>query len=161
MLILNTGGTFNKVYNKVSGELEVAYDNDAIETILSNYFIDYDLAGVMYKDSLEMDINDRKILANIIMESKDDSFIIIHGTDTMDITAEFLNEVFEDRKIILVGAMKPFSIDNIEASFNLGVALGFAGSNQNNGVYICMSGYVKVWDEIVKNKSKGIFELVK
>jgi L-asparaginase len=160
MLILNTGGTFNKIYNKLNGELEVPYNNSAIDEILENYSLEYDIAGVVYKDSLDMDAHDRKILADIIMESDDDTFIMIHGTDTMHITAEFLNEIFDDRKIILVGAMKPFSIDKIEASFNLGMALGFANNNQENGVFICMNGYVKLWNQLNKNRTLGKFELV-
>lgn len=161
MLILNSGGTLNKRYNPLSGELEVPYDNDAIERILNSVDSEYNVAGVVYKDSLEMDINDRKMLTNIIMESTDDTFIIIHGTDTMDVTAEFLSAIFEDRKIILVGAMNPFEIDNVEASLNIGMAIGFAKAQENNGVYICMSGYVGMWNTIVKNRVKGKFEFVK
>lgn len=160
MLILNTGGTFNKVYNKINGVLEIPYNNSALEKILEHCSLDYNIAGVIYKDSLEMDINDRKLLANIIMESKEDTFIVVHGTDTINITAEFLDEVFDDRKIILLGSMRPFSIDNVEASFNLGVALGFIQNNTNSGVYICMSGFVKPWKEITKNRNLGKFELV-
>lgn len=160
MLILNSGGTFNKRYNSLNGELEVPYDNIAIEKIMSNVNGAYNLAGVVYKDSLEMDSNDRKMLANIIFESTDDKFIIIHGTDTMHVTAEFLSEIFEDRKIVLTGAMKPLEIDNIEASFNLGMAIGFMHSEVQNGVYICMSGLIEPWDQIVKNKSIGKFEIV-
>jgi len=160
MLILNTGGTFNKVYNKKNGNLEVAFNNNAIERILQTSQRDYDLAGVMYKDSLDMDINDRKILANIIMESKESKFVVVHGTDTMGETAEFLSAVFDDRVIVLVGAMRPFEIDNIEASYNLGMAMGFLSAEVKNGVYISMSGFVKPWDMIIKNKSKGNFELV-
>lgn len=161
MLILNSGGTFNKRYNSLNGELEVPYDNYAIDAILNSVDFDYDLAGVVYKDSLEMDINDRKMLASIIMESKDDTFIIVHGTDSMHLSAEFLDEIFDDRKIFLVGAMNPFEIDKVEASLNLGMALGFAKACTNNGVYICMSGYVELWDKIQKNRVLGKFEIVR
>jgi L-asparaginase len=160
MLILNSGGTFNKRYNPLSGELEVPYDNKAIEKIMASVNGAYNLAGVVYKDSLDMDIDDRKMLANIIYESSEDTFIVIHGTDTIDTTAEFLSEVFDDRKIILTGAMKPLEIDNIEASFNLGMAVGYMNGNVSNGVYICMSGLIEPWDKIMKNKSIGKFELV-
>jgi L-asparaginase len=161
MLILNSGGTFNKRYNLLNGALEVPYDNESIERILQSVKSDYDLAGVVYKDSLEMNMNDRKILANIIMESKDDTFIIVHGTDTMHKTAEFLSEIFEDRKIVLVGSMKPFEIDNIEASLNLGMAIGFIKAVAKFGVYICMSGYVEPWQTLQKNSKFGKFEVVR
>jgi len=160
VLILNSGGTFNKRYNPISGEMEVPYDNYAVEKIVNSLEIDFDLAGVVYKDSLDMDMDDRKMIASIIMESKDDSFIIIHGTDTMDITAEFLSEIFDDRKIVLIGAIKPFEIDNIEASLNVGIAIGFLNTNPKNGVYISMNGFIKKHNEIVKNKVLGKFELV-
>lgn len=161
MLILNSGGTFNKRYNPLTGEMEVPYDNLAIEKILKSVSSKYDLAGVMYKDSLDMTIEDRKILTNIIMESKDDTFIIIHGTDTMHLSAEFLSEIFDNRKIILVGAMNPFETDKIEASLNLGIAIGYAKAATEFGVYICMNGFVESWEKIEKNRKLGKFELVK
>ena len=160
MLILNSGGTFNKRYNPLTGELTVPYDNDAIEKILESINYKYGLAGVVYKDSLDIDVNDRKMLANIIMESTDDTFIIIHGTDTMDLSAEFLDEVFDDRKIILTGSMKPFEIDTIEATLNLGIAIGFSHSVEDYGVYICMNGFVSPWNKLIKNKLLGKFEIV-
>jgi L-asparaginase len=161
MLILNIGGTFNKKYNPLNGELEVPYNNEAIETILKSVYEKYDLAGVIFKDSIDMDLNDRKMLANIIMESKDDKFLIIHGTDTIHESAEFLSEIFEDRKIILTGAMRPFEIDNIESTLNFGIAMGFLKAQEKNGVYISMNGYVESWDKIIKNKTKGRFEVVR
>ena len=160
MLILNSGGTFNKKYNPLNGELEIPYNNGAIEEILKSVDFKYDLAGVVYKDSLDMNVDDRKRLASIIMESTDDTFIIVHGTDTIHTSAEFLAEIFDDRKIVFVGAMKPFEIDNIEASLNLGMAIGFAKALKESGVYICMSGHVEPWQKIYKNRKFGKFEVV-
>jgi L-asparaginase len=57
--------------------------------------------------------------------------------------------------------MKPFEIDPVEATLNLGMAFGFLTANAQVGVYICMNGYVKPFDEIVKNKSLGKFEVVR
>jgi len=161
MLILNSGGTFNKRYNPLSGELDVPYDNLAIETILRSCDCVYNLAGVIYKDSLEMDIQDRKKLADIISHSDERQFVIVHGTDTMDKSAAFLSEIFTDKIIVLTGAMKPFEIDNVEATLNLGMAIGYAKAAHESGVYICMSGYIELWDKLQKNKKIGKFELVK
>ncbi|MDF1879340.1 asparaginase [Sulfurimonas sp. SAG-AH-194-C20] len=161
MLILNCGGTFNKRYNSVNGELEVPFDNNAIDKILESVSKKYSIAGVVYKDSLEMRADDRSMLANIIRESSKKCFIVVHGTDTMHLSAEFFDEVFEDKIIILTGAMKPYEIDKTEASFNLGMAIGFAKVTRENGVYICMSGFVEKFDEIEKNRAEGKFELVR
>ncbi len=161
MLILNCGGTFNKRYNMLNGSLEVPYDNYAIEAILDSTNSDFNLAGVVYKDSLDMDFDDRKIIANIIGESKEKSFLIVHGTDTMHLTAEFLAEVFEDRTIVITGAMQPFEIDKVEASLNLGIAIGFLNATTMQGVYICMSGIVTPYQKIEKNRTIGKFEVVR
>ena len=161
MLILNCGGTFNKRYNQLTGALEVPYDNYAIEKILDSAYAEYDLAGVIYKDSLDMSVDDRKIIANIISQSSESDFLIVHGTDTMHLSAEFLDEVFDDRIIVLTGSMKPFEIDNIEATLNLGIAMGFLKSTTEYGVYICMNGYVERWDKIEKNRDIGKFEIVR
>ncbi|MFT5662377.1 MAG: L-asparaginase [Sulfurimonas sp.] len=160
MLILNTGGTFNKRYNKINGELEVPYDNYAIEKILESFTSQYSVAGVIYKDSLDIDTNDRKMLTSIIMESVEDTFLIVHGTDTMHESAEFLSTIFTNKKIVFTGSMKPFEIDTIESTLNLGVAIGFLKSLEKYGVYICMNGNVESWDKIEKNRQKGKFELV-
>jgi len=160
MLILNTGGTFNKRYNPINGEMEVPFDNAAVEKIVSTFSYDVELAGLIYKDSLDMDAEDRKMIAKIISASTDTHFIIIHGTDTMHLTAAFLDEVMDDKIIICTGAMVPFEIDPVEATANLAMALGFAKVQQEPGVYICMQGSVAEHKIVVKNKVLGKFELV-
>ncbi len=160
MKIMNTGGTFNKRYNTITGELEVPFDNLAIEEIVRNFSYDVDIAGMLYKDSLEMDQIDRDQLTAILSADDEDVFVVVHGTDTMHLTAEQLAEYLPDRVIVLVGAMTPFSIDKSEASVNLGMALGFAATQPAAGVYICMSGIIAPFDRIVKNREAGRFEIV-
>ncbi len=160
MLILNTGGTFNKRYNPISGDMEVPYDNLAVEKILSTFTYDVEMAGLIYKDSLEMDMDDRKMMAKIILASSDTHFVIIHGTDTMEMSAAFLDEVLDDKVIIFTGAMVPFEIDPVEATANLSMALGFAKCMTEPGVYICMQGSIARHDRLLKNKRLGKFEIV-
>ncbi len=160
MLILNTGGTFNKRYDEVKGAMEIPFNNLAIEKILEKFTYDVELAGVMYKDSLSMEMEDRKIIAKIIAASKDTHFIVVHGTDTMDITAAFFAEIFVDRVIILTGSMVPFEVDPIEATANFSMALGYAKAQKEPGIYISMQGSVEKHDKLKKNKKLGKFELV-
>ncbi|MDQ7068101.1 MAG: hypothetical protein Q9M40_09080 [Sulfurimonas sp.] len=61
----------------------------------------------------------------------------------------------------MTGSMVPYEIDKVEASLNLGMALGFSQAIQNSGVYICMSGFIEKYDLISKNRSLGKFELVR
>lgn len=160
MLILNTGGTFNKRYNPISGALEVPFDNHAVESILKALHVkDCSVAGAVYKDSLDMDAEDRKTIARIVMASQEERIVIIHGTDTMQLSAAVLSGVVEGKCVVFTGAMLPYSIDATEASANLGMAMGFA-QNGAHGVYICMSGIVAPHDQIVKNRARGVFERV-
>lgn len=160
MLILNTGGTFNKRYNVLNGEMEVPFDNLAVEKIISTFTYEVELAGLIYKDSLDMDADDRKMIAKIIAASEDTHFIIIHGTDTMHLTAAFLDEVLDDKVIVCTGSMVPFSIDPIEAAVNLAMAVGFAKVQKESGVFICMQGSVAKHNQLIKNKKIGKFERV-
>ena len=160
MLILNTGGTFNKRYNPLNGEMEVPLDNLAVEKILSTFTYEIDMAGVIYKDSLDMDMDDRKMMASIISASDKRHFIVIHGTDTMHLSATFLDEILEDKVVIFTGAMVPFEVDPIEATANLSMSIGFAQAQNTPGMYICMQGCVDKYDRVVKNRTTGKFEIV-
>lgn len=164
MKILNTGGTFNKVYDPVTGTLEVAFDNEAIEDIVEDFAYDVEIAGVMFKDSLEMTQEDREQLYRVIDMDDEEIYVVVHGTDTMEKTARHLakrlEEDEEERVIVLTGAMMPFRISAKEASVNLGMALGYAATGPAPGVYICMSGIIAPHDRIRKNRGEGIFEIV-
>jgi L-asparaginase len=155
MIIINTGGTFNKRYDPITGELTVPFDNIAVEAILGRFTYDVEVAGLLYKDSLEMSAEDRKMMADVILASEKKTFVIVHGTDTA-----FLAELVKDRIVILTGAMVPFSIDPVEATANLAMALGFAEAGPEPGVYVCMQGIVAPHEMIRKNRESGKFERV-
>lgn len=160
MLILNTGGTFNKRYNPLTGEMEVPYDNLAVEKILEHFTYKIDMAGTIYKDSLDMSSEDRKIIASIILASTDKKFVVVHGTDTMYLSAAFLDELVTDQVVVFTGAMVPFEINPVEATANLAMAIGYAKSQSVGGAYICMQGSALPHAELVKNKNTGKFEIV-
>lgn len=158
MLILNTGGTFNKRYDPITGELFVPSDNQAIETIVASLVISIPVAGVIYKDSLEMEHRDRVLLGEMVALSNE-KIIIVHGTDTMDVSAEYIAGLGLDKVVVFTGSMIPFSIDATEATANLSMALGYA-QNVSNGVHIVMQGVMGRYDSVKKNKSVGKFEYV-
>lgn len=159
ILIINTGGTFNKRYNPLKGELEVPYDSSALEAILQYcYNTPYELISIIHKDSLEMNEDDRKLMVETIQKHSAQRVLIVHGTDTMDATAEFLHLHVNDKIITLTGAMVPFSINTVEATANFMFALGDLHVRQNNGVYIAMHGTVLDHKAIYKNREKGIFQ---
>jgi len=89
--------------------------------------------------------------------------VIVHGTDTMDKSAKALDAWLgrsHDKRVVLTGAMVPFSIDPVEATANLALAVS-AVRFLEPGVYIAMHGMVLPYDQIKKNRELGIFEAVK
>lgn len=159
VLIINTGGTFNKVYNPLNGELEVDKTGAAMRSIMSKWLCEFDIVDIIGKDSLEMTGHDRLELLATISQSQATHIIVIHGTDTIDITAEYLDDAELEKFIILTGAMVPYSIDPVEATANLCSAYGYISADYKEGVYIAMHGIVDTYDKVKKDRSKGKFIL--
>jgi len=156
--VINTGGTFNKVYNPLSGNLDVPSHAKALEKILhSTHNLEINVINILGKDSLDLTQEDREYLVQTIQSSNDENVIIIHGTDTMHLSAEFIASNVSDKKIILTGAMVPMSIDEVEATMNFSLALGFLNAPIQNGVYIAMHGAVCSYTELIKDKVQGKF----
>lgn len=159
MRIINTGGTFNKRYDPIKGELFVPNDDCAVKTILKSLVIDIPVSGIVYKDSLEMNDQDRKVLADAIAQCDEKTVIVVHGTDTIDLSAEYVDNLKLDKVIVFTGAMVPFHIDPLEATANLAMAMGYA-CNAKDGVYIVIQGVMNSFKQVKKNKSVGKFEYV-
>lgn len=156
--VINTGGTFNKRYNPITGELEVPIKSMAIDEITKNCFnIDFEIINIISKDSLDMTDDDRELLAKTIKSLEQKNIIIVHGTDTMDKTAFYLDKKIKDKKIVLTGAMVPFSIKKIEATLNFSQAIGFLNANVEDDIYISMHGSVKNYKFLQKNRELGQF----
>ena len=154
--LLITGGTIDKVYNKLSGELE--FSESHLEQMLERGRVSLDTSPeiLFLKDSLDMNGEDRNLILSKCLECDEDNIVITHGTDTMVETAKLLGNKIQDKTIVLFGAMIPYSIDNSDALFNLGVALN-AAQTKDSGVYVAMNGQVFDFDKVEKNKSLGIF----
>jgi L-asparaginase len=159
MRIINTGGTFNKRYDPIKGELFVPKDDRAVETILKSLVIDIPVSGIVYKDSLEMDENDRSVLGETIAQCDEKTVIIVHGTDTIDLSAEYVDRLGLNKVVVFTGAMIPFHVDPLEATANLAMAMGYA-RNAQAGVYIVIQGVMNSFKQVKKNKSAGKFEYV-
>ncbi len=160
--IINTGGTFNKRYNPLKGELEVPNDNKALEKIIAFCCnIDFEIKNIVSKDSLDMTDGDREKICQAVLKSKSDKIIIIHGTDTVHITSAFIKEKIKDKKIVFTGAMVPMSIEEVEATMNFSLALGFLSAKIQNGIYIAMHGVVVDCSKLVKNRKLGQFLIEK
>lgn len=154
-----TGGTFDKEYNYLTGEL---YFKD---THLKEMFergrseVDIDIKTLMMVDSLQMSEEDLVIIAHNCRKSAHDRILITHGTDRMVHTASVLAASdITDKTIILTGAMIPYAFGtSSDGFFNLGSALAFT-QVLPPGVYIVMNGRYFPWDKVRKNRQRGSFE---
>ena len=156
--VLNTGGTFNKRYNPIKGLLEVPSDNIALDKIVKSCFnVDFEIKNIVSKDSLDFTQEDREIILENILNSKSDKIIIIHGTDTVDLTSKFIEDKVGNKKIVFTGAMVPMSIDEVEATMNFSQAIGFLNAPIKDGIYLSMHGVVVEHSKLKKDRSVGQF----
>jgi len=158
--IFITGGTFDKEYNELNGELyfKDTHMNDLLEMGRSK--LNVEIRTLMMVDSLEMSQEDRELIVHQCIHCEEDKIVITHGTDTMTITAKILAEKIKDKTIVLTGAMIPIKFGSSDGLFNLGSALAFAQSLAP-GIYVAMNGRCFNWDNVRKNKLTGVFEELK
>ena len=159
ILVLNTGGTLNKRYDPIRGELFVPQDNRAVESILA--VLQGNLAcrieGMLYKDSLEKDDDDRACIAKSVQSAVETRVLLVHGTDTMHLSAAYLAKTCPNKRIVLTGAMLPYALGVQEAAMNVAMSLGFLFADDAAGVYIGMHGLVLPHTHITKDREKGVF----
>ena len=160
ILLISTGGTFNKVYDPGNGKLIIDKTSNAVKKIASHWLCEFDVVNIIGKDSLEISNHDRLELLALISQSKYTKIIIIHGTDTMSLTAEYLADAELDKQLILTGAMIPYSINPVEATANLSSSFGYLQTLNNSGVYIVMNGIFGSYEKIKKDRKKGKFILI-
>lgn len=158
--IFITGGTFDKEYNELNGQLyfKDTHISDLLEMARSKVAVE--IRTLMMVDSLEMTDEDRDLIVHQCNNCDETKIVITHGTDTMAETAKVLAKKVTDKTIILTGAMIPIKFGSSDGLFNLGSALAFAQSLPH-GVYVAMNGRYFNWDNVRKNKQTGVFEEVK
>jgi L-asparaginase len=155
-----TGGTFDKDYNYISGEL---YFKD---THLTKMFdrgrctLDINVKTLMMIDSTEMTDEDREIVKYNCIRSRSDKILITHGTDRMVKTALLLQTEKLAKTIVITGAMVPYAFGtSSDGFFNLGSALAFVQSLPQ-GVYVVMNGRYFNAENVQKNTKTGYFESI-
>jgi L-asparaginase len=155
--ILITGGTFDKEYNELTGELFFK-DTHLPEMLkLGRCRVEVDIRTLMMIDSLDMTEQDRALIADHCHKADEKKIIITHGTDTMADTARFLAGRITDKTIVITGAMIPYKFGSSDGLFNLGSAMAFVQSLPP-GVYVAMNGRVFPWNNVRKNRKTGEFE---
>jgi len=155
-----TGGTFDKEFNEINGNLEFQKTNLYELLELGRCKLDIKIETLMMIDSLKMSEAERNYIVEKCKKENTHKIVITHGTDTIVQTAKMLAKSIEDKTVILTGAMIPINFGSSDGLFNLGSALSFVQILEP-GIYITMNGRYFHWDNVVKNKKIGIFERLK
>ena len=157
ILFIQTGGTIDKDYPKTKNGWAFEINEPAVKRILEkvNCSFNHSVISLLKKDSLEINDEDRSLILIKCKEAKENKIIITHGTDTMNITANYLKEI-KNKTIIITGAMRPERFSNSDAAVNIGVAIG-AVQSLSKGIYVAMNGIVIPHHKMERNKETGQF----
>jgi L-asparaginase len=152
-----TGGTFDKEYNELTGQLffKDSHINEILK--LGRSRLNLSVCTLMLIDSLEMTDNNRNIILESCQHCDENKIVITHGTDTMTETAKYLADKIPKKTVVITGAMIPYKFGSSDGLFNLGSALAFVQSLPA-GIYVAMNGRYYDWNNCKKNKQTGFFE---
>ena len=155
--IFVTGGTFDKEYNELTGELFFKHTHIAEMLRLGRCRLDLEVETLLMIDSLLMTESHRRMILHKCAAAQESRIVITHGTDSMQETAAVLGQAIKDKTVVLTGAMVPYTFGSSDGIFNLGTALAFV-QTLDPGVYVAMNGRFFPWDSVRKNRELGIFE---
>ncbi|WP_018619861.1 asparaginase [Spirosoma luteum] len=152
VLVIYTGGTFGMVYEPQTGQL-VPFDFDRVVDRLPELKrLTFDITLLTLPaiiDSSNMKPAVWVELAQIIQDNYQqyDSFVILHGTDTMAYTASALSFILVDlnKPVILTGAQLPIGVARSDARENFITALEIAAAVDS---VVSQDGYRPVVPEV-------------
>ena len=159
--IISTGGTIEKTYCELGGELS----NQA--SVLDVMLSQFELEGVvitrvplMNKDSIEMSQADHDLIARTVAEqaADHDGVVVVHGTDRLAETGECIHALLPDLSVpvVLTGAMRPYELRRTDALQNLVESL-MAVQLLAPGVWCVMHNRALRFPGVRKDLERGTF----
>ena len=135
VLVIYTGGTFGMVYDPQTDQL-VPFDFERVPDRLPELLrLDFDITLITLPDVIDSSNMKPAVwveLAQLIETNygQYDSFVILHGTDTMAYTASALSFMLEGlrKPVILTGAQLPIGAPRTDARENFITALEIAAA---------------------------------
>ncbi len=163
ILVLSTGGTIEKSYDEIGGEL-LNRETTIKKGILQRLRLPYtqiEVKSLMSKDSLDLDDQDRGIILKAIdqFSLEKNPIVVLHGTDTLEITVEWCCRYLQAAKvpIIFTGAMRPSDFLDSDAFQNTVESL-LAAKILKPGIYLSFHNQIFPAPHFRKNKELGTFE---
>ena len=147
--ILITGGTIDKEYDPITGELTFARSH------LSNMLnqvrckAKFVLEEIMLKDSLQMRGEDREEILKRCIHCSENRVIVTHGTDTMVETARVLGGNVEGKTVVSGRRRHSLCLWRLRRIVQSRVRASAVQALQP-GVYITMNGKIFSWDNMRK-----------
>jgi L-asparaginase len=158
--IIATGGTFDKVYNPLLGQLNFNGKSHLADVVTQARIVPPPSLNVlMLIDSLDMTDLHREQILEAVKTADEQYIVIVHGTDTMTLTATTIGVANLDKTVVITGAMVPVDIVASDAIFNLGFAIGCV-KTLASGTYVAMNANIYPWNNVRKNREIGIFEKI-
>lgn len=155
--IFATGGTFDKEYNELNGQLFFK-DTHLYEMLKKGRnTVNISVRTLMMLDSLDMTNVEREVILQSCLRASKDKIIITHGTDTMIETAKLLADKVKEKTVIITGALIPYAFGSSDGFFNLGNAIAYV-QVLPPGVYIVMNGRYFSPHNVRKDYTTGYFE---
>ncbi|MEM9083035.1 MAG: asparaginase domain-containing protein [Planctomycetota bacterium] len=166
--LITTGGTIEKTYDERTGKL--ANHRSIVDRMLRRLKLPDAIITVheiLSKDSLEFTDADRELILEVTSSSLQNSapgddesasVVILHGTDTLPITGEYLCDQLGEitGRVILTGAMRPFEMRRSDALQNLTEAI-LASRLLWPGVYCVAHGKALRFPGVIKDRQAGTF----
>jgi L-asparaginase len=163
VIIITTGGTIEKTYDEFDGSLENR-GTSIKNRILSKLRLPYTnilVHSLLSKDSLFMNDTDRELIFETIAKEsqKKAPIVVLHGTDTMELTAHYCFERLKKLEVpvVFTGAMIPMGFEDTDATQNVTEAL-LAAKLLKPGFYISFHNQIFEVPHVKKNKEKRTFE---
>ena len=155
--IIVTGGTFDKQYDAIKGEL--TFKETHLPAILEQARVTIPVAIEINQliDSLHMTDEHRARVLEACRAAPEEAIVVVHGTDTMAQTAAVVGRARLAKTVVFTGAMIPYSVQGSDALFNLGFALALARTLPA-GAYVAMNARMFPWDDVRKDTTSGRFE---
>lgn len=167
LTLITTGGTIEKTYDESSGSL--ANRRSIVRRMLARLrLVDTTISTIelLSKDSLDMTDADRAVIVQAVraaggspeLATQSTGIIILHGTDTLELTGERIAKEIPNPRIpiVLTGAMRPFEMKRSDALQNLNEAV-FATGILGPGVYCVAHGRALAFPGVKKDRERGTF----
>lgn len=162
LVVLTTGGTIEKIYIEKNGTL--VNQGSIIKDHLLNHLrikhTQIEVVSLFSKDSLDLTDSDRQQILDSLKRysSMDYPIIVLHGTDTLEVSARFCWEKFPEVSVpvVFTGAMRPLGLIDSDAGQNFLEALT-AAKILSAGYYVTFHSGIFDVPNVTKDRGLGTF----